>query len=530
MPASDLDIRAINAVQATGWRINTWVLDVMMDAWTRGIRIAGLEVGEPLSLPKKVDPLVWDTLGTDDRTQIILRRSEIHAKNATIMGRSNAVLDALSIADELRDKSAIYYPHAKDFRGRIYPEATSGPQPQGSDLSKSLIMFSEGEPLGADGEFWLYVRAANTFGMDKLTLEERVGWALSQSENIQKTAESPLTFTWWTQAEEPWSFLATCFEIAQLMTLSSASRGDFVSHLPVPMDGSCNGIQHLAAMGLDPIGAKATNLTPDPVRQDIYEEIAKRVRALIEQDVLAGVDAARVWHGQITRKVVKRAVMTTPYGVTDRGIRDQLLGDGFVPDDPEVGKGAAADYLRDKLVAALGGTVQSARAIMAWLQTTADRLSKAGLPFDWETPSGSKVRQGYHVTSKTQLRSLVGSVILHNEERAAGLNTRKQSLGAAPNVIHSFDAAHLSMTVDAAFKRGITSFATIHDSVGVHAGNTTTMAALIRQKFVEIYRTDQLVRLYDEIKAYAPHVKIDPPPERGSFDITDVLGATYFFS
>jgi DNA-directed RNA polymerase len=295
------------------------------------------------------------------------------------------------------------------------------------------------------------------------------------------------------------------------------------------MDGTCNGLQHLAAMGLDPIGARATNLSPGP-RQDIYEEVAKLVRQAVEADVLAGIDEARVWHGNVTRQAVKRAVMTTPYGVTDRGIRDQLLGDGLVPDDEAVGKGAAADYLRDKLVAALGGTVQSARSIMAWLQTTADRLARAGLPFDWSTPSGSKVRQGYNVSSRVNLRTLVGQVILFKEEASAGLNTRKQSLGAAPNCIHSFDAAHLSMTVDAAVKRGIRSFAMIHDSYGTHAGNTTALAAILRHKFVDIYATDQLARIYDEVRAYAPHVKIDPPPERGDFDINLVLEAPYFFS
>lgn len=181
-------------------------------------------------------------------------------------------------------------------------------------------------------------------------------------------------------------------------------------------------------------------------------------------------------------------------------------------------------------MAALGGTVQSARSIMAWLQTTADRLSKAGLAFDWTTPNGSVVRQGYHVTSRERIRTLSGQLVLHNETTEAGLNTRKQSLGAAPNVIHSFDAAHLAMTVNAASARGIEAFATIHDSYGTHAGRTSELASILRAEFVRIYETDWLTKIAEEIGRYAPHVKIDPPPARGSFDIHEVMDATYFFS
>src|SRR6185312_9470082 len=112
----------------------------------------------------------------------------------------------------------------------------------------------------------------------------------------------------------------------------------------------------LSAMGLDPTGAAATNLTACAQRQDVYEEVAKRVRLQVEQDVFDGTDAARVWHGKVTRQITKRAVMTTPYGVTDRGIREQLLKDGHVPADDQIGKGASADYLRDGIVQALGDT------------------------------------------------------------------------------------------------------------------------------------------------------------------------------
>jgi len=528
---SQEDLDAVNAVQATPWRINQWILDVMAEAWASGIRLGGLEVGEPLSLPARQPDDVWNTQSPEDRAAHAARRRDIHRQNASITGRSQLVLDCLSVATELRDRDRIYFPHSKDFRHRIYCAATRGPNPQGSDIAKSLLMFAEGKPLGEDGFFWLCVRAANCFGYDKATLEERVEWTLGNLENITSASGDPLRSTWWTEAAEPWSFLATCAELVMATSLSKPEA--FVSHLPIPLDGSCNGLQHLAAMGLDPIGARATNLTPDPVRQDIYQDVASMVTSLVEGDNQQGVAAAAAWASVVTRKTVKRAVMTTPYGVTDKGIRDQLIADGMIPaaDIGGVATGILADYMTSKIVEALTGTVSSARGIMSWLQNTAERLARAGLPFDWTTPSGSRVRQAYHASTVQKLCGcLAGEVSLQITNPNGGLLARKQSAGSAPNYIHSFDAAHLTMTVNACAYAGITNFAMIHDSYGTHAADTTRMGVELRRLFVDIYRTDWPMRLKQEIAIYAPHVVIDDPPTRGDFDVEQVLDAPFFFS
>lgn len=84
---------------------------------------------------------------------------------------------------------------------------------------------------------------------------------------------------------------------------------------------------------------------------------------------MAGNELAHEWVGKITRKVVKRAVMTTPYGVTERGIAEQLMSDGHTEGMDQRAK--AATYLKNKIVVALDETVTSAKQIMAWLQAVA---------------------------------------------------------------------------------------------------------------------------------------------------------------
>lgn len=43
-----------------------------------------------------------------------------------------------------------------------------------------------------------------------------------------------------------------------------------------------------------------------------------------QRDAAAGVSAARLLQGCITRKVIKQTVMTTSYGVTAYGAREQI--------------------------------------------------------------------------------------------------------------------------------------------------------------------------------------------------------------
>ena len=532
-PVSQTDLDALNAVQATPWRINNRVLVVMTEGWNGDHRLAGLLKAEPVAVPDKMPDEAWVGMAAEDKKEHLKARAKIHRGNASAEGRQQALLDCLNVAMELSAKDTIWYPHSRCFRGRIHPLPTVGPNPQGNDISKSLIEFGEGMALGDDGFYWLMVRLANCAGQDKLPLDERVQWVVDNAERIIAAAEAPLEALWWAEVDgkgdavmdEPWCLLATIFEVADVWM--GGDDFTYVSHLPVAMDGACNGIQHLSAMGLDPVGAKATNLIPGS-RQDIYTEVMKAVIAKVEVDAADGLEVAMGWHGKIDRKTVKRAVMTTPYGVTNGGIRAQLIADGLVPEGDA--QGAAADYLRDCLVLALEQTVVSAKSIMAWLQVTAYNLAQAGEAYEFRTPTGSLVRQAYHAISSDRVVTLCGRLRVDTEMADGPLSPRKCALAASPNTIHAFDASHLSATVVKARGLGITSFAMIHDSYGTHAANTTRLAAVLRETFVEIYSVDRIAEIAAYVRGYAPHVELPPLPARGAFDINLVLDSPFFFS
>ena len=77
---------------------------------------------------------------------------------------------------------------------------------------------------------------------------------------------------WWRRSEEPWQTLSSCQELAA--ALRSPDPAAFVSRLPVHQDGSCNGLQHYAALGRDSAGAESVNLAPAERPQDVYSGVA----------------------------------------------------------------------------------------------------------------------------------------------------------------------------------------------------------------------------------------------------------------
>src|SRR5690606_17603229 len=168
---------------------------------------------------------------------------------------------------------------------------------QGEDLDRGILQFAEAVPQTDEGRRWLKIHAANCWandGLDKARFDDRVQWVDEHIGRIRSVAADPLADKWWAEAENPWQFLATCFELV---------RDDGLTQLPVSVDGSCNGLQHYSAMGLDPIGGAAVNLLPSDRPNDIYQLVADKVADAVRRE-----EGVKPPLPPITRKLVKRAV------------------------------------------------------------------------------------------------------------------------------------------------------------------------------------------------------------------------------
>ena len=157
-----------------------------------------------------------------------------------------------------------------------------------------------------------------------MKLDEREEFAMNSLDHIFDSADHPLDGNrWWLNADDPWQCLATCMELAA--ALRSEDPTKYICHLPVHQDGSCNGLQHYAALGGDLEGAKQVNLEPSDRPQDVYSGVAQLVAADMEKLAAEGNDVAKALVGKITRKIVKQTVMTNVYGVTFVGAKAQIF-------------------------------------------------------------------------------------------------------------------------------------------------------------------------------------------------------------
>lgn len=544
---------AVNTVQGTAWRVNYGVRRVLEQVLAEGHAVAGIPASEPIPMPRRED-MVPDripkdaklsTLNPEDKAIVdAYRTAKTQAANAEGARRSRwiAVQAQRGLAAMYADDEALFFPHYLDFRGRMYPMPISM-TPQGNDLGRALLEFADGLPLGENGGYWLAVQVANQWGQDKLPLDARVAWAMEHTDLILDSALRPLEgHTFWLDADKPWGALAAAFEWAGFMI----EGNDYVSHLPIAMDGSCSGLQHYSALLRDEIGGKAVNLTNDGVRHDIYGEVAAKVEAIIRPDDCQsgdesfrelGISWQSTWAGKVSRSLVKRPVMTYAYSVTAAGMRDQVVQEikkdnVFDGVQPEVDPWAAAMFISTRIHYAIENTVVAASNAMGYLKEVARAVTDAEMPIKWRSPCGLPVIQRTWATE-----SVLGKVMyagqrirVRFDEDTDHLDKRAQTSGVAPNFIHSMDAAHLMRTVNAMRAEGCEHFAMIHDSFGTHAANTDLLNSVLREEFVRMYTEEDWLAKFAEAQPVVATVEGLQLPAKGSLDLNQVLESEFFFS
>jgi DNA-directed RNA polymerase len=198
-----------------------------------------------------------------------------------------------------------------DFRGRAYP-IPPHLNHIGDDLCRGLMLFADAKPLGERGLRWLKIHLANLAGFDKASFGEREQYTMDHLEDIYDSAMNPLDGQgWWLRADDAWQCLATCMELRN--ALESPDPLMYESRLPIHQDGTCNGLQHYAALGGDVQGARQVNLDVTDRPSDVYTYVANMVEAELTQAAEKGDKFALLMQGKVTRKVVKQTVSGQSY-------------------------------------------------------------------------------------------------------------------------------------------------------------------------------------------------------------------------
>jgi len=571
---------SLNFINATPWRVNRLVYSVATEAVESGQALG--EIPGSANLPMPDEQLAWEeprvpfvfhpgnfAVPTREETEAMENASSLLARGERVFNaitynrmcqqvtQKNAELHSMRcdlrlklwVAKKYLDEENIYFPHNLDFRGRTYP-VPPNLNHLGSDLCRGMLVFAKGKPLGPDGLAWLKVHLANLFGHNKVSRNDRIAWVDERMADVLDSAARPLEgHRWWAQAENPFQALATCVEMVAALECPDGPAA-FVSHLPVHQDGSCNGLQHYAALGRDHEGGAAVNLVKNPLNRpaDVYSEVLKIVERHIAAHAEYAVDdpdeeraqrgrLARLVKPFISRKVIKQTVMTSVYGVTRVGARLQvarqleglLYGTDALSPEQDLELFHASRYVSTLALDSLSEMFTAARLIMDWLAKCASLVAtEEKQSMSWLTPLGLPVMQPYRKISKHLIKTVLQRVVLTLDDENLPVSSVRQRSAFPPNFVHSLDATHMMLTSLQMKEMGLT-FASVHDSYWTHACDTPVLAEALRAAFIELYSLPILEDLRASLQKRYSGIRFPELPERGSLDIESVWESPYFF-
>lgn len=540
---SDEALEGLNVIQATPWRVCDHVFQFLK-------RNSHVAPEYPRSKPKKMPKEQWDLLEEEAKINIQQQFSDDLAQFTSNTSKAMTYERQMLQACELEGK-VFWQPHAFDFRGRLYPSnqmLTS----QGDHVARGLIEFANGKRVGASGIHALKLQVANTFGWDKELLEDRIANVDGILDEIMELPYcDSIANNLIAKADEPMAFYAAAWELSKC--LSSGNPELYVSHTPVSVDGVTNGLQLLSLLSKDQVGAEKTNCTASPTRNDLYMEVADAVKAIMtqllndsetdeetRQAVLAWSPKMKI--DKLARAITKRPLMTTSYGVTKEGIREQLVADRLVDDlivpqcfsglSPKRARHKLAGYMRDWIIEGRVTAVAQSVKIMDYLKTTAKVLAVNDRPLSWVTPDGCEVAQCYVVLKDKNVRTF-DNWMRRLRTRTDKLSPSKNAGAAAPNVVHSLDASMLRQTALALSRVNITDMAFVHDSYAVHCCHLDDLNRVLRLVAVDMFKGDWLYdSFYEGLAALVgDSVTLPTPPPQGVLDVENELpNALYFFS
>ena len=520
-------IEAMNYMQSIAWEINEDALAFVRRA---------IETGKYSAIPSMYK---IDTGERPDDSCIEARKAwgrdtllayNINEKNSRKLVNIQRVL---SMAESLRGKP-FWFVYNTCFRGRVYC-SSSTLDTQGSDYVRSLIRFRKGKPLGQAGLLWLAVHGANLYGNDKISYRDRHAWVMDNMGSIRIAATQPDSSrgtSFLRNADKPFQFYAFCCEWTKAHQLEDPTA--FISHLPVGLDGSCNGLQHISALLCDEDGGSRVNLSKAPLPQDIYRDIHKRVNELLHEQ--HDNPLASALHANIEKDLIKSIVLSIPYGATKRGssvaVVEYLIEekDRFPDSFDSSNLWKMANLLTNAIYQSAYEIIVRGKELMDWFKLVAKLVSNENRQLQWITPVEFPISHCYLKYNKKAVRTTTlknREVQLTTMVPTKEVSKHKAMQSIVANFTHGMDSSHMIMTALACLDEGINS-SYVHDEYNTHACDVPFLYKALREQFASLYIPDNLESFRRQIESNVG-ITLPPPPPMGKWDVTEIYDATYFF-
>lgn len=600
---SQLALDSLNHYQSIPFKLNTFIYGIQ-----KALISTTNEVGAFKSYEKEswmdshmplIDPAVWDlpTVVNDEGARSVhpdkqaAKRAinKAHGRRKLAERQKQAPETVLQVAARYLNVERFYLPMYMDYRLRMYYMVDTL-NPQGSDYQKALLLFAEGNPVtDSNREIIrrdLLTTLANSWAgkvdgshikSDKLPMKDRIEFGRTLANEGAVAAADPLSSSgrsFWTEADEPFQFLATLHEYYSIFIWGTKH----VAEVANGRDASNSGMQLQGGFVRDPIMCHYTNVTPSDHPQDAYEVVAEEARKLIQDKEWMAEQLERA-HKRIeeadkvrketqpdykpdttrriltlkpeylTRKVMKRPVMVTGYGGSWGSKNeyiseelDALYLDLFNKGESEWKKAT----LIDKVIATNACIHGQRKAFPAqddinkWFQS----IGKACLETNdgrvvWQSAAGSQACQEYRVPTYIEIDTYgmggarYREVIQSGGERSEGshrvavqdgwgdpIDSKTQSALAA-NWTHSQDASIIQL---AAQRLQDLPIYVVHDCAYCPAGRVDEMVMALKISYLTVVGPDRLEELATQNKTGIDGLDV------GDMDIIQSLKSEYMFA
>jgi DNA-dependent RNA polymerase len=518
---SNIVFDLVNNMSSVGFKINKDVLNFINEYGIEYNLILGKDYKDPLLSKNKLSKV--------DRVKL-----------ESFFSRKLLQENILGLANVYSNVSEFFLPVRLDYRGRMNC-ISEYLNYQSNELAKSLLLFSKTEKIfKSDIKSINYLKAfgANCFGnkLDKKSWLDRIKWVDDNVNGIINFRDGVLI----SKAENKLLFIAFCFEYNRLLNiLSNNDISYFESHLPIQLDATCNGYQHLSLLCLDYKLAKELNLTKstwNDLPKDFYSFISTKLTDLVRNKLKSNnlckdkkESYERLSKITLVRKIVKKAIMNIPYNVSiprmieyiqdnfelcnsniNKDIKNNLDFWYQLIDDENI-KIKQRDFtvIAMELIEILHNDVFKLSKLLKYLKDIAKICTDLSITIPWGLPSGIEVKQSYLTSKEVRLKPFTFSknsflLKIPNKNK---YNVQRQKRAFMPNLIHSLDATSLAMLVDLYFNsiNGIKNLYAVHDCFAVTANNVENLMEFLKLVYINLYSDNHYLKQLD--KQIINHIK-----------------------
>lgn len=448
----------------------------------------------------------------------------------------------LGLAEFFSKFSKIYFPVRLDQRGRLYC-APNYLDYKGNDLSKSLLLFAEPGVIKRSQTasiIYLKVYGANCYGVGGISrnsLNFKLKWIDENIDNILNYDNGILL----EKAKDKLLFLSFCMEFKRFYDFYTDENSmEFYTYLPIQLDATCNGFQHMALLSNEETlfkelnitlySDKPSNKTNDEQPNDFYNFLLHRLKALFEAKLDKGqVNDEKEKGGSYERlncflwdrQNLKKSIMTIPYNSSRNSMKKYIAESlSFVEYDGTYSWYTASNdteadnklTINNKDIFLLIRSLQNIitndfekiKKLGKYLKNIASLLNTLELPITWTLPTGLTIKQSYLKTTSTPITPFMYSKIKLNLKVTVRdkYDEDKQIISLMPNLIHSLDASSLTLLYNSfascsASESKFTQFFSVHDCFATTCDKVSLLKTILASVYTDLYTDNPYLIKFD---------------------------------